>query len=215
MTFCTDSDLLMLEPWIFRDAAFASQLLSSGTGAAAGTAFTRSAGSFVDDHAAAAGVLTLSGDLAGCYPIMAVVSATVLTISSFHESLFTDNPAAPSPVGTGGGIAFVVRTFAPQREIVSDLIRAAAGVGAGTRCPNAVVLISPQLRNAAVLGTFQLIYSALAAASAEPADLSHRADYYERLYRRALSRLRVEIDTNADGKADIARKLNVIEMVRV
>ena len=42
-----------------------------------------------------------------------------------------------------------------------------------------------------------------------------RADLYERLYRRSLSRARVEIDTNGDGKADLARALNVLELARV
>jgi hypothetical protein len=213
MISCTDTDLLALEPWIFRDAAFASQLLSSGTGGIAGTAFTRSAGSFADEQVAAGAVLCLSGDLTGCFPIVAVSSATQATVSILHETLF-DEAGQPVPVGTASNLTFAVRTFGPQRRIVSELLRAAAGVGPGTDLPDGQLLPTPALRHVTAMGTFQLIYSALAAAAGEPAELQRRADYYEALYRKALGRLLVEIDADGDGQADLVRLMGVVELRR-
>ena len=213
MLYCTDTDLLALEPWIFRDAAFASQLLASGTGALAGTLFTRSAGSFADQQVAAGAVLCLSGDLTGCFPIVAVNSAAQITVSILHETLF-DVGGQPVPVGNASNLPFAVRTFGPQRRIVSELLRTAAGVGVGTDLPDAQLLPTPALRHVTALGAFQLIYSALAAAATEPAELQRRADYYEALYRKALGRLLVEIDADGDGQADLVKLLGVVELRR-
>ena len=188
MYLCTDLDLLALEPWLFRDAAFASQLLSAGTGNLAGTSFVRAAGSFVDDHVDAKCVMTLSGEVIGCYPIVSAVNDTTLIVSTLYEGLFPDiGVSVPSPVGSGNNLSFTVRTFAPQRRIVSEVILGAAGVGGDNADLSAGnLLVTPAIRHAAALGTLQLIYSALAAASSDPAALSLRADYYERHYRRAL-----------------------------
>ncbi|MFI5381445.1 MAG: hypothetical protein ACHRHE_19275 [Tepidisphaerales bacterium] len=215
MFLCTDLDLLAFEPWLFRDAAFASQLLSSGTGNLAATSFSRTGGSFADDHVCANCVIALAGEVIGCYPIVAVASDTALVLSTLHEDLFPESgDPVPSPVGTGNNLTFAVRTFAPQRRIVSDVILRAAGVGDDPNLAAETLLVTPAIRHAAALGALQLIYSALAAASAEPAELSRRADYYERLYRRSLSRLTVEFDTDGDGVADVSKSLNIVNLVR-
>ena len=49
----------------------------------------------------------------------------------------------------------------------------------------------------------------------EPAHLNVRTDVYERLYRRALRCARVEIDRDGDGRADLVRPLNVLELQRI
>jgi hypothetical protein len=98
---------------------------------------------------------------------------------------------------------------------VSDLLLAAAGLDP-TRADIDEVVSNPQvLRKPATLGTLQMIYSALAAAAAEPAGLSQRADLYERLYRRALRNTTVDLDLNGDGAADATRPLNVLQLQRV
>jgi hypothetical protein len=215
MYLCTDTDLLAFEPWLFRDAAFASQLLSSGTGNLAATSFSRAGGSFVDDHVSADCVITLLGEVIGCYPIVSVVGDTALVISTLHEGLFPESgQPVPSPVGSGNNLSFAVRTFAPQRLIASQVILGAAGVDDDPNVAAETLLVTPAIRHAAALGALQLIYSALAAASADPAELSRRADYYERQYRRALMRLTVGFDANGDGVADVTRALNVVNLVR-
>jgi len=215
MIYCTDVDLLHWEPNIFRDALFASQLLLSGTGNLAGTTFTLASGSLSSAHVVADEVIVLSGALAGSFPIVSINSPTQLDLSVLYDGLFPDTGSGvASPVGTAADLAFAVRTFWPQRRVVSDLISRAAGIEPEDDSP-AVILNAQSLRRPCALGTLQMIYNALAAASATPEPLSMRADLYERLYRRSLSRARVEIDTNGDGKADVARTLNVLELARV
>ena len=215
MIYCNDVDLLHWEPNIFRDAAFASQLLLSGTGNLAGTTFTLASGSLSSAHVVPDEVIVLSGALAGSFPIVSINSATQLTLSVLYDGLFPDaGNAVATPVGTAADLAFAVRTFWPQRRVVSDLISRAAGIEPEDDAP-AVIVNAQALRRPCALGTLQMIYNALAAASATPEPLSMRADLYERLYRRSLSRARVEIDTNGDGKADVARTLNVLELARV
>ena len=220
MLLCTDTDLLHWEPNLLREAAFASQTLLTGTGDLAGTMFTVDgpvgAPTLLAAHVAADQVIVLTGGTSGSYPIVSVNSATQLTISVLYDGLFPVSGAGvASPVGNADNLSFAIRTFWPQRRVVSDLLLAAAGLNP-TREDLGDVVTNPQtLRKAAVLGTLHMIYSALAAAAAEPESLSTRADLYERLYRRALRNTVVELDLNGDGAADAVRPLNVLQLQRV
>jgi hypothetical protein len=216
MIFCNDVDLLHWEPNLFRDAAFASQVLLSGTGDLDGTTFTISSGSLSAAHIAANQVIVLSGAINGSYPIVSVDSDTQLTLSVMYDGLFPDEgEGEPSPPGSASGLSFTIATFFPQRRVVSNLLVRAAGIGA--ECPGleqAQIINVEALRRPCALGTLQMIYNALAAVAEVPTPLSIRADLYERLYRRALNQARVEIDLDGDGKADLARLLGMLEMTR-
>ncbi|MGB7159663.1 MAG: hypothetical protein WBD40_16470 [Tepidisphaeraceae bacterium] len=216
MTFCTDTDLLHWEPNLLREASFASQTLLTGTGDLAGTTFTIDAGSLASSHVTPTQVIVLTGGTSGCYPIVSVDSATQLTISTLYDNLFpVGGSGVASPVGSAVDLAFAIRTFWPQRRVVSDLLLAAAGLDP-TRADIDEVVFNPEsLRKPAALGTLHMIYSALAAAAAEPAALATRADMYERIYRRALRNSVVQLDLNGDGEADVVRPLNVLQLQRV
>ena len=73
------------------------------------------------------------------------------------------------------------------------------------------------LRKPCVLGTLQMIYNAMAvvAPADERADLIVRAELYERLYRKSLRGVTVEIDTNGDGVADARRMLRLVQFTRI
>jgi hypothetical protein len=215
MTFCNDIDLLHWEPNICRDAAFASQTLISGTGNLAGTGFTIASGSLVTSHVAQEQVVVLSGAHSGSYPIVSVDGATQLTLSVLYDGLFpaAGSPAA-SPVSTVNGLAYAIRTFWPQRRVVSELIVQAAGLDPGDPQSSDRIINAENLKRACTLGTLHMIYSALAAAAAEPGGLLVRVDLYERLYRRAIREARVELDLNGDGEGDTMRSLNVLQLQR-
>jgi hypothetical protein len=219
MTFCTDTDLLHWEPNLLREAAFASQTLLIGTGDLAGSTFTLdgpAGASFLASHVTPQQVIVLTGGTSGSYPIVSVDSATQLTLSVLYDGLFpVGGSGVPGPLATADNLTFAIRTFWPQRRVVSDLLMAAAGLNP-TRHDLDVVVMNPQaLKNAATLGTLQMIYSALAAAAAEPEELAKRADMYERFYRRALRIAVVELDLNGDGAADTTRPLNVLQLQRI
>ena len=101
MTFATDIDLLHWEPNIFRDAAFASQTLLTGSGASiAGGVLTIASGSFIDSKIPADSVVVLSGPVAGSFPIISIDSATACTISVMYEDLYPEEgEPEPAPVG--------------------------------------------------------------------------------------------------------------------
>src|SRR5689334_11154116 len=201
--FCTDIDLLHWEPNILRDAAFASQTLISGTATLAGTALTISAGSFTDAQVhAGEHAVVLSGSLAGTFPIVAVDSATQLTISPLYDGLFPDGGAAvtPVPVGAGSGLSFVIRTFWPQRRVISELLLQAAGLDPAAENPLSTLVEPAVFCRPCALGTLNLIYGALSAAADAPAEYKIRQAIYERLYRRALRSTKVQLDFDGDGE---------------
>jgi len=216
MTFCTDLDLLHWEPNIFRDAAFASQTLLTGSASLAGTTLTIASGSLTAAHATADSVVVLAGSIAGSFPIVSVDSATVCTISVMYEQLFPDDgDPVPSPVGTGTGLTFTIRTFWPQRSIVSELLKQTAGIEPTSDPFNMPQIVNPKaLKRACMLGTFQMIYNALAAATGAPDEYAARAELYQQLYRHAMRSTNVEIDLNNDGVADERRQLNVLRLAR-
>jgi hypothetical protein len=215
-TFATDTDLLHWEPSLLRDdAAAVAQTLLAGTGTlAAGATFTIDSGSLIDAHVVAMDhVVALGAPINGAFPIVSVESATVLKLSVIYDQLYPDEgEGSPWAPGSGSGIAFDIRTFWPQRRIVSELLCQAAGVKLEDASDR--ILNPDALRRPCVLGALNMIYCALAAAAAEPGYLVARAEMYERLYRRALRAVQVEIDLNDDGVAEVRRRLNVLELHR-
>ena len=208
--FCTDTDLLHWEPGLLRSATFASQTLMSGTCDLTGTTFTLASGSFTASHIEANQAIALDGTINGCFPIVSVNSATQLTLSVLYVQLFDENPEA-SPIASATALPFSIRTFWPQRVVISEMLMQAIGLDAD----ESDKITNPDaLRRPCVLGAIQMIYSALAAAAEEPAQLIVRADLYERLYRRALRNTKVELDLDGDGYGDVVRALNVLELNR-
>jgi hypothetical protein len=216
LTFCNDIHLLHWEPNILRDAAFASQTLIGGTGNLAGSTFTIAAGSFLAAHVAQDQVIVLTGGTAGSYPIVAIDSATQLTLSVLYDGLFpTGGDPMPSPPGTANDLTYAIRTFWPQRRIVSELLLQAGGIDPSDPDIEQKILNPHALERACTLGTLHMIHSALAAAAENPDNLNDRARLYEGLYRRALRSATLKLDLNLDGRLDTLRRLNVMDLERV
>ena len=215
--FCTDVDLLRWEPNVLREAAFASQTLIAGTGDLSGTTFTISSGSLTDADVSPDHVIVLGGDVNGCFPVVSVESETTLNLSVLYDGLDEENPVphAPGLTVPTTSIPFVIRTFWAQRSIVSEILSSAAGAGLPRDGSISATIVDPRsLRRVCVLGTLQMIYSALAAAAPDEPHYAVRADVYERLYRRALRSASVAIDLDGDGHADAHRMLSVVNFLR-
>lgn len=203
MIFCNDVDLLYWEPDLLREATFASQLLNAGTADLTNGLLSITAGLPLSSHRVEAGqVISLEAPINGCLAITGLQGDAYARVSAIHTDLFPDSGLAPANVTApdATGVTFAIRTFYAQRKIVSDMLLGAIGVE-----DSAAILNPSALRRPCALGTLQMIYSAVAAAAAEPASFNVRTDLYERLYRRALRNTHVELDLNADGRADSRR----------
>lgn len=210
--FATDADLLHWEPSLFIDGAAAAQKLLSGTGSLEGTLFTLDSGSLEAAQIAPGHVIVLPTPIDGSFPILKVESDTTLTLSVLYDDLQPNLPEdSPDPVspGEGTGLAFEIRTFWPQRKAISDRILQSAGAALET-------IVNPQVfRRPCVLGTLEMIFTALATTSADDQEtLLNRAGLYERLFERALRNAMVEIDTDQDGIVDERRSLAVVRLNR-
>lgn len=218
MTFCKDVDLLYWEPDVLRDAAFASQTLDAGTGDLTGSTLDLTTGSaFTNQHVEPGQVIVLGGAVAGCYVVTTVSGPFQLQVSALYDDMFPASgpPPAPLTAASATGVSFVIRTFRAQRTVVSDLLLQSLGIVPGTAAARTAVVLNPEaLRRACVLGTLQMIYSAVAAAADEPARYSVRAQLYERLYRRALLAAKVDVDLDGDGRADARVCPGLVRMLR-
>ena len=111
-TFASDIDLLHWEPRLFCDtnASAVAQLLLSGSGTLAGTTFTIDSGSLIDSNVTSDYVIALSGSVAGSFPIVAVNSATQLTLSVLYDDLDADDGSGSACQSeSGSGINFAIR----------------------------------------------------------------------------------------------------------
>lgn len=210
MLFCTDADLLLWEPNLAREASFASQTKLTTTGSIAGEKLTIASGSLASAAVAINDIVAVEGSLAGCFPIVGIESSTICDLTIITQNAYENGQPTPLPSASDLEIRFC--TFYAQRRIVSDVILALAHLTES----QAEQITNPEtLRRATVLGTLQMIYNALAAVSGETsAGLQVRASLYERLYRRAIRVVQIELDLDDDGQADCARQLNVIRLQR-
>jgi len=214
MAFATDRDLLLLEPNLFRDIEFASQLLVSGTdGAVSGTSFTSVAANFVTAGVAPGHLVGLS-DL--FVEVVEVVSSTELTISLLRAHV-GDAPVPPPP---GASIPYVVRSFLPQLEMVHRQVMRAAGIepdGAGEPSDAATVkdvLNGDEIALVESLGALESIFASATSMLADEPYLRLRAASYRDRFSSARQRARVRLDLDGDGVVDAVRHLNVVQFVR-
>ncbi|HEY7087650.1 MAG TPA: hypothetical protein VH518_06140 [Tepidisphaeraceae bacterium] len=213
MTFATDINLLHWEPNLLKDASAVAQTLLSGTGTLSGTTFTIDAGSLSSANVSDEYAIVIADPIGGTFPIVSVNTSTTLTLSVLYDQLFPDEgDVEPFVSGSGSALGYTIRTFWPQRRVVSELLLQAAGL----RLDQAPLIQNPEaLQRPCTLGALHMIYTALAAAAAEPADQLIRAELYEKLYRRALKAAVVDLDLDGDGIIDTTRRLGVLELQRV
>ncbi len=214
MAFATDRDLLVLEPNLFRDIAFASQLLAGGTdGVVSGTTFTSASADFVAAGLDAGHVVLIS-DVP--VEVIEVVSSTELTVSLLRAH--SDDPAVPPPAGTA--LTYGVRSFRPQLEMLHRQIMRAAGIepdglGEPSDAPTVdEVLNGDEVAMVEALGALEGIFASAASILADEPYLRLRAASYRDRFSSARQRARVRLDLDGDGEVDVVRHLNVVQFVR-
>ncbi len=212
MNFSTDRDLLLYEPTLFNDLPWVcQQRLSVTDGEVSGTTLTSIAADFELAQVEAGGVVLIDKT-----PVEVVerVDAMTLTVSLLRARLSD----AAIPPGDGASKAVIVRTFAPQAELVcASLLRM---LGLDSEDPeqpldaDAVVSLSLMAR-LEMLGTLERVFSSAAALTGNNDGLLFKAAEYRRRLLEAASRSPVQVDTNGDGLPDEKRYIGLSRLTRV
>lgn len=220
--FITDRDLLVLEPNLFRDAAWIGQRLSRGTGTVSGTTLTVSSPEVAFDAAGidAGAVATVAGV---SYEVAARLSGTQLQLSRLRDAT-TDAVIPPAPAT---GVEATVVTFKPQigtvhRQILRMLGFEPDGVaGSAADLPplpstltEAAITNPGALRRLESLGALHAVLAAAGALLGPDAEVNQRAEAYRQRFIDERQRVVAYVDTNGDGRADVARRPNVAQFVR-
>ncbi len=213
MNFSTDRDLLALEPTVFHDVPWVGQQrVKLDDGYVTDTALTSASADFVGTQVEAGSVVLIDRV---AYEVVTRDDANTLTVSLLRTRLADAAIAGDQ----GGPFPVVMRTFAPQAELVHDGLLRLLGIDANATDPDAlsedaVVSVSVMARLES-LGTLERIYSGAAALTGDNQMLIYKAGEYRRRFRHATAQASVLLDTNGDGHADERRRLGMVRMQRV
>jgi len=212
MNFSTDRDLLLYEPTLFNDVPWVSQQrLSVSDGEVSDTTLTSVFADFESAQVDAGSVVLIDKTPA---EVLERVDAMTLTVS-LPRARTTD---AVIPPGDGTSKSVIVRTFAPQAELVCASLLRMLGLDADDPDrpldADAIVSLSLMARLES-LGTLERVFSAAAALTGDNDALLFKAAAYRRQLLEAASRSAVQIDTNGDGLPDEKRYVGVSRLTRV
>jgi len=201
-----DVDLVRYEPELFGDDLYmSSQVLCTGTdGVISGTSFTSASADFVGRGVKTGQVIYLQsggGTVNGPFEVVAVVSATELTVSVPRGASETAIP----PVANASYVAYRVCTYEPQAVEMALLLTERFGLRPGRADAEYGVedlVDTESLRRASALGMLAGLYARLGNRATDGEALWKKSLYYRRLFEQALERCRAAVDAGDDGIAD-------------
>lgn len=216
--FASDRDLLILEPNLFRDLAWAGQRLVSATGSIAAGVLTIT--DYDNDlEAAAVGPGHVAVVDGASYEILERLSPTAAAISRPRPS--AQGPAIPPVPVTNRAV--VISTFAPQLAHAHRIILRMLGIEPDAppqpgQVTEADITNPSALTLAECLHALSTVYHA-ASTGLEPGvgpafSIWQRAQSYRQRFEHERQRAAARIDLNGDGLPDATRRLNVIQLLR-
>jgi hypothetical protein len=215
-TFSSDVDVLKYEPLLFGELHLPSQVKARGTGATlSGTTLTAAGADFVAAGVEAGGVIHLQsadGACDGAYEIVAVASATELTVSVVRAEA-ADPAVAPPP---GSDLTWRICTFASQARDAAFELTQYFGLQPGdpsSSIPVESILDTEGLRRASALWVIAKVYAVWASRPAGEC-FWRKSLFYQQLYEKARQLCHVTVDLGGDGVADLARVGGAIRLVR-
>lgn len=214
--FCTDRDLIVLEPRLFFDVSWTAQKrLDLPTGGA-----INSAGD----------TLTVTGaDVAALgieHGFIAVVAGTPVEVIERLNStqlrisrLRASTNDALIPAVAGAGLKLTIHTFMPQARVVHEQLLRMIGIEPGEASapgrPAAPDITNPRaFALAEALGTLHLIFTSASAAVGGESLLWTKSQTYRERFAAERKRLVAEIDLDGDGEPDAVRRPSVVQFVR-
>ena len=216
-SFSNDVDLAKFEPSVFGSWYLSSQVLCDGSnGIVAGTQFTASGVDFTAAQVAAGGVIYLEsadGVIRGAFEIVEVIDSTHLTVSVLR----VNSEQATIPVGSASGLTWRIVSYGPQAYEVLWQLSQKLGLSPG--CPDAAYDVADitnpdSLRQASVFGILTSVFEALYTGADGQSVLVEKKEHYQWQFGKAIERLSVNVDTDADGEADKDIMPSVVQMVR-
>lgn len=212
----TDRDLLVYEPRLFNEAFFASQRVfdapSAGSFDTAGTTLTATGAKWVDWNVTTGWVVLVADS--PC-EVAARFNQTQLFVSKIRE----DSTAAMVSAGSGSSLSVRVSTFRPQIQAAHDALMRGIGieptaVAAPGILTEANITNPKALLRAECLGTLAAVYQSVAVSAGEGSIAWAKARSYAERAAEERRRISIEIDTNADGKADAVRRFSAHWLTR-
>lgn len=204
MAFARDRDLIVFEPTLFRDVAWAGQRLVVSDGVSISGTTLSAPGVDFEAAGVEAGHVALVDDL----PLEVVdqLSATELMVSRLRDRVDSP-PVSPAPVSDA---KLVVATFRPQIEATHELLMRSAGLAPS----DPMVVNGRDVARVEALGALHTILSAAAPATQDGAPMWDKARLYGDRFRAEWARTAIKIDLDDDGEADALRRIGAARFRR-
>ncbi|TVQ34449.1 MAG: hypothetical protein EA376_00130 [Phycisphaeraceae bacterium] len=204
MAFARDRDLIVFEPTLFRDVAWAGQRLVVGDGVSISGTTLSAPGDNFEAAGVEAGHVALVDEL----PLEVVdrLSATELMVSRLRDRL----DAPPVAPGAMSDAKLVIASFRPQIESMHELLMRSAGLAPS----DPMVVNERDVARVEALGALHTILSAAAPATQEGTPMWDKARLYADRFRAERGRLVIEIDLDDDGEADALRRIGAARFRR-
>ncbi|GJM19276.1 MAG: hypothetical protein DHS20C14_14890 [Phycisphaeraceae bacterium] len=214
MAFATDRDLVVLEPGVFRDAAWTAQRVSVGGGGVSGITLTLSTGG-PDFEAVGVGPGMVALIDGAPVEVIERTGASTLTVSRVR-GIVED---APIPLAVDASVKIEVYTFAAvlagvHRRVLRMLGIEPDGDGSDDALAESAITNPSALARLEALGALHAIYSAASAAGPVGTEMGERAEAYRMRFSDERQRAAARVDLDGDGVPDATRRLNVIQFVR-
>ncbi|MCA9293993.1 MAG: hypothetical protein KDA20_09290 [Phycisphaerales bacterium] len=221
--FALDRDLLLYEPGLFREVAWAGQMLVRNEAcsvSANGTTVTI-AGADLQALSVQPGMVAQLSTLGAC-EVTSVIAATQMNVSRLRARL-SDDPLPITTSTTSDNVT--IQTFTPQIALIHDVLLASLGLvaddaigAAGDVSTGAVeerqVLNARELAPLEALGALHLVYASAAPLAGPNSILWTKAEMYRDRFARAKARAAAAIDLDGDGVVDAVRQASVVRFQR-
>ncbi len=213
--FARDRDLIVLEPYLFRDMGWVAQRLVRG------------------QASVAEGVLKFSGADADLRTIPVGAGSIVVVSGLALEviEVLAEDRASVSRLRAGAGDPSIlapevpesdafITTFAPQIAMAHRQVMRMAGIEPDAPAPLAGRAGEAAVTNGGALvlleayAALAAIFSGAATAAGPLSSASQKAGVYERLFQRERERAVLELDLDGDGRPDATRRFNVVQFLR-
>jgi hypothetical protein len=212
-SFCSDRDLLALEPTVFLRGTASQQFASGTDGTFASGVFSSATANLVAAGIAPGMILTTSETIPAegvCYEILSVDSASTLTASILRTR--EEDPAIPPADATN--LAWRIRTFAAHFADTSAALGEELRQRGEIDFDAADFVPSDQLRRLCAYGTLAAVF--LGRCQRASGDDIHwiKAEHYRDEFRRQRNTLTLLADTNSDSEADASRSFGNVQLRR-